>query len=430
MIVDACRDAKGVVPSGLSTRGNGSSALISPNSVPDTVALLQSCSAGQVAYEPSRDEGDADFSKNAFFTQALLEGLVDANNPAARDGVVSFAGLLDYVVQRTQAIAKENGVEQKPTYKMKTEFFALLNVRDEGESATTDDSGATVAGGVGNTGAKPNDVDGSKRKAGDRAELKIQTDLIDKPITVAFRYCPAGTFVMGSPQFEKNREKGERQHNVTLTKGFWMGETEMTQELWKAVTGENPSSNSNGENLPVENITYMELQAVVQALNDGGFAPKGWMFSLPTEAQWEYACRAGTRTPTYGKLDEIAWYGGNSGSKTHPVGKKTPNAWGFYDMHGNVDEWCQDVLGKYPTTAVTDPIGPKEGEGYKFNGDTWTYDETGGSWRVLRGGNCTSHEASDCRAAYRAVGKAFLYHMVSDPCFPVLGGRLALVPAH
>ncbi|MBR4171223.1 MAG: SUMF1/EgtB/PvdO family nonheme iron enzyme [Kiritimatiellae bacterium] len=195
-----------------------------------------------------------------------------------------------------------------------------------------------------------------------------------------FRWCPAGTFTMGSPTSEDGRYDNETQHRVTLTRGFWMGEAPVTQEQWESVMGNNPS-NFKGANLPVEQVSWNDCQEFIKKVNsalDCGAR-------LPTEAEWEYACRAGT-TGAYGgsgNLDEMGWYDGNSGDKTHPVGQKKPNAWGLCDMHGNVWEWCSDWFGDYPSGSVTDPTGPSSG-----------------SYLVLRGGSWRS-VAWGCRSAYR-----------------------------
>ncbi|MBR0237218.1 MAG: SUMF1/EgtB/PvdO family nonheme iron enzyme [Thermoguttaceae bacterium] len=188
-------------------------------------------------------------------------------------------------------------------------------------------------------------------KAGDR---KVETV---NGVEFAFRWCPAGKFMMGY-------EDGT-QHQVTLTKGFWMMETEVTQKQWKAIMGNNPSY-FKGDDLPVEEVFWHDCQEFCRKS-----AQLGLPVQLPTEAQWEYACRAGTTGAYAGNLDEMAWYDSNSGSKTHPVGTKKPNAWGLYDMHGNVWEWCADWDGDYPSGSVTDPAGPSSGSSRVFRGGSW-----------------------------------------------------------
>ncbi len=190
---------------------------------------------------------------------------------------------------------------------------------------------------------------------------------------------------MGSPESEEGHDDRETQHCVTLTEGFWLGKYEVTQAQWKSVMGSNPS-HFTGDNLPVENVSWNDCQEFIRKVNAEAERQFGGEARLPTEAEWEYACRAGS-TGAFagtGDLGSMGWYDGNSGSKTHPVGQKRPNAWGFYDMHGNVWEWCSDRAGAYPGGSVTDPAGAA----------------SGGS-RVLRGGGWDNF-ARDCRSASRA----------------------------
>ena len=175
--------------------------------------------------------------------------------------------------------------------------------------------------------------------------------------TMEMVWCPPGTFTMGSPEGEKGRFSDETQHQVTLTKGFWMAKYEVTQEQWMSVMGNNPSDHK-GNNLPVEKVSWYGCREFCQKTG----------LSMPTEAQWESACRAGSTGPYAGtgNLDDMGWYNGNSDGKTHPVGQKNQNAWGLHDMHGNVEEWCADGDGYYPSGAVTDPWGM--GSGYSYRG--------------------------------------------------------------
>ena len=195
-------------------------------------------------------------------------------------------------------------------------------------------------------------------------------------------WCPPGTFMMGSPANEEWRHYNETLHQVTLTKGFWMAKTEVTQAQWQSVMGNNPSAHK-GDDLPVERVSWNACQKFCQKAG----------LSLPTEAEWEYACRAGS-TEQFGgtgNLEDMGWYSVNSQYTTHPVGQKQPNAWGLYDMHGNVYEWCQDWLrGDYPSGAVTNPTGA---------------DNSGE--RVRRGGSYTT-SASDYRSANRKADEPHL----------------------
>jgi hypothetical protein len=199
--------------------------------------------------------------------------------------------------------------------------------------------------------------------------------LMIKGVEYVFRLCPARTFLLGEEQ---------DQYSVTLPKDFWILETQVTQEMWESVMGTNPS-HFTGKKLPIITVSWNDCQEYIKKLNDMGVAPVGFMFSLPTEAQWEYACRAGTTTAyNFGDIidsDKVN-FGRNVG-KTMEGGKYPANAWGLYDMHGNVWEWCQDWYGDYSCGAVTDPVGPPKG-----------------SHRVLRGGSW-SDDAGHCRSAFR-----------------------------
>ena len=146
----------------------------------------------------------------------------------------------------------------------------------------------------------------------------------------------------------------------------------MTQAQWEAVMGNNPSEFKGDPNLPVEQVSWNDASGFCKKLNAKGLLPAGWRFALPTEAQWEYACRAGTTGDYAGNLDEMAWYDKNSGSKTHPVGTKKANAAGLSDMHGNVYEWCADWLGDYPSGQLTDPTGPNTGSNRVLRGGSWS----------------------------------------------------------
>ena len=229
-----------------------------------------------------------------------------------------------------------------------------------------------------------------ERKAGDRMVLTI------KDVEYAFRWCPAGTFTMGSPASEPNRNSNETQHPVMLTRGFWMLETEVTQKMWEGVMGNNPSYFKDSkrfpvEKFPVERVSWNDCQEYIKKLNEllAGTpgAPAGFKFSLPTEAQWEYACRAGMTTPYHFGNTLNEEQANLKGGQTKDVGSYPANAWGLHDMHGNVWEWCLDRYGDYPNGAVTDPMGTERVSNRVSN-------------RVLRGGYW-SYYAKHCRSADR-----------------------------
>ncbi len=192
-------------------------------------------------------------------------------------------------------------------------------------------------------------------------------------------WCPPGQFMMGSPSSELDRDSNEVQHEAVLTHGFFLAETECTQGQWEAVMGGNPSYFKRTDR-PVEQVSWEESLEYCRKLTAKqraeGILPSGWEWRLPTEAEWEYAARAGTTGARYGELDTIAWHIGNSVSQTHPVKQKTANAWGLYDMIGNVWEWCSDWYGEYPTGSAMEPIGPGSGSWRVFRGGGW-YD---GAW--------------------------------------------------
>jgi formylglycine-generating enzyme required for sulfatase activity len=197
---------------------------------------------------------------------------------------------------------------------------------------------------------------------------------------------PPGSFTMGSAPGEDHIDESsdENQIQVIISQPFWLAKTEVTQSQWESVMGENPS-HFKGPNFPVESVSWFEVQRFIHKMNKKNILPEGYKFAMPTEAQWEYACRAGEKGRySGGVLNEAGWYGylGNSENKTHEVGLKKPNAWGLYDMHGNVSEWCEDWYYEI-LTGGTDPKGPSSG-----------------SQRVHRGGNIFVTDY-DCRAASR-----------------------------
>jgi len=221
-----------------------------------------------------------------------------------------------------------------------------------------------------------------------------QLDTYTNSLGMTFNLIPAGTFMMGSPEDELGRSDyfDETLHQVTLTQSYYMQTTEVTQGQWKAVMGSNPSYFSEcGDNCPIETVSWDDAQEFITKMNQRGEGT----YRLPTEAEWEYAARAGSTTAFANggitdigcgdpNLDAIGWYCGNANRTTHPVMQKQANAYGLSDMSGNVWEWCQDCHGNYPTGSVTDPTG-----------------SSSGSARVIRGGSWFSH-AGRCRSADRS----------------------------
>ena len=238
--------------------------------------------------------------------------------------------------------------------------------------------------------------DWARRMGRDRFGLFLEFDL--DGVLFRLRWVPPGSFLMGSPEDEKDRYPDEVPHRVTLTRGYWLASTPCTQEQWQAVMGRNPS-HFKGSNRPVESVDWQQCREFCARLQDRVPALE---FRLPTEAEWEYACRAGTTTAfndgsactkPEGKdpaLERLGWHGEGEKGETHPVGELAPNSWGLYDMHGNVWEWCADYCGFEEASVVTD-----------------TYVDgavdplcTKGAWRVVRGGSAWI-SAGRCRSAIR-----------------------------
>ena len=196
-----------------------------------------------------------------------------------------------------------------------------------------------------------------------------------------FVWIPAGKFVRGSPADEALRAPDEVQHEVTISAGYWMGKHEVTQREWVALMGSNPSApdlpyDGCVPECPVARVSWVDVQGFIRKLNERE-SGRGYVYRLPTEAEWEYAARAGTTGARYGPLDAIGWHSVNSGSHAHPVGEKQPNAWDLHDMHGNVAEWTGDWYGPYPSGPVTDPAGPSTGTRRVVRGSTFGGGELG-----------------------------------------------------
>ena len=231
---------------------------------------------------------------------------------------------------------------------------------------------------------------------------------VGSEISFYFKYIPAGTFRMGSSPFSHMHEPDEHPvHEVTLSRGYYIGVYEVTQQQWQAVMHENPAVfqvfNSSPSH-PVEYITWEQAQEFIARLNEMEIGN----FRLPTEAEWEYACRAGTTTSYYwgdemapNGSSEYTWANSRSFARTHPVGLKKPNSWGLYDMSGNVWEWCQDWYASYKSEPQTDPVGPTEGSLKVFRGGSW-FD----FYEAHRSANRHKHAPSE---AYTAIGMRLIW---------------------
>lgn len=251
---------------------------------------------------------------------------------------------------------------------------------------------------VSQSGCSYNDI--SQKSPGQ----KVLTNSIDMKLVLI----PKGKFLMGSPPDEKGSEDNERRHEVTISRDYHLGMHEVTQVQYKQIMGKNPSgfqgdrvaerhpetgrlvTEVNSANHPVEQVSWSDAVEFCQRLSALPEEKKaGRVYRLPTEAEWEYACRAGSQTAYSFGSDEkslvnFGWYDFNSKGITHAVGLKKANAWGLYDMHGNVFEWCADWYGVYPKGSATDPRGPEDG-----------------SIRVYRGGGWIS-DVVRCRSAFRS----------------------------
>ncbi len=260
-----------------------------------------------------------------------------------------------------------------------------------------------------------NQVVKTSRSLVDSTRSTSSPDTFTNSFGMSFVRIVPGTYIMGSPDYEPGRYSNEVQKNVTMSEPFYIQTTEVTQQQWVTPRGGvNPSSNSHcGVNCPVENISWEEIQHYIEALNSYGEGT----YMLPTEAQWEYAARAGSKTAFANgfiindeynchiddNLELMGWYCENSDRMTHPVAQKAPNDWGLYDMHGNVREWCQDLYDDYLPNVTTGQMGPNT----EF-------------YRVLRGGGYNDYPKS-CRSASRIPGSPYSKYGSA-------GFRLVVVP--
>ncbi|GHU47810.1 hypothetical protein AGMMS50289_23540 [Betaproteobacteria bacterium] len=273
------------------------------------------------------------------------------------------------------SLRSANRLFSSPVYRSGSYGFRLARSLDSGTNTPQSGSATQTAAPT------------VKAQSSGSATSGIAGKTFTNSISTEFTLIPEGSFTMGA---DKNSEKAEDdetpQHRVSISQAFYLGKYEVTQGEWEAVMGSNPSK-FKGRSNPVEEVSWDDVQTFIQRLNAKEGTNK---YRLPTEAEWEYAARAGTKS-TYsfgddaGQLGAYAWYDGNSGDQTHPVGQKKPNPWGLYDMHGNVYEWVNDWYNEsyYSRSASTDPAGPSSGQ-----------------YRVLRGG-CRDDSAGFLRSAYR-----------------------------
>ncbi len=333
---------------------------------PDYLKEITRRKARQVLTAGGKDQQVVDGGPggHSLFTGHLIKGIRQRMADLDGDGFVTFNELYNYLLRAA------SNQYQTPTYGALPGHELGENLFRVGDATRPIDTTSSVApseprrgGGDENTGAGPEPA----RKAG-----MVQTFKIGN-LDMKMVWCPPGKFMMGSPEYEPGRNDDEARHEVELTRGFWMAQTEVTQAQWRAVMGRLPErltdSRLLGDDKPVIYVSWDDVQIFLNKLNEGGNR-----FRLPTEAEWEYACRAGTEGPYAGDLGQMAWYSDNANNKSHEVARKQPNSWGLYDMHGNAREWCADWFGSYAAGSVTDPRGPDTGGRRVQRGGSWDYD--------------------------------------------------------
>jgi formylglycine-generating enzyme len=394
--IDACRND--------STSGRGRGVAATIQAVPEQTWVLLSCARKERAFETKKLGGG-----HGVFFYHVLEGL--RGKAADERGIVKWSRLAEYVSERVPEVVPSvigGGAEQHPNeLKNGSEIVALASITARPKPLDKpmlklSEPTSEPTGFAGTRAGQVRDLGG----------LKLV-------------WIPPGEFTMGSPVDEKDRSDDENLVQVTLTKGFWLGQHEVTQGEWQRVMQTTPWSGKEnlkeGDNYPAMHVSWEGAARFCEKLTESersaGRLPNDWEYSLPTEAQWEYSCRGGTKSPfscprTFPDLSDHGWWGGigegswASAAKepyVHTVGAKKANPWGLYDMHGNVWEWCRDWYAK-ELLGGTDPQGPSEGLG-----------------RVNRGGSWNS-EFGLCRSAKRRR---------NSPDFRdfSLGFRLAVVPS-
>jgi formylglycine-generating enzyme required for sulfatase activity len=335
MFIDACRNETG-------GKGGGTRSFANLQGAAGLRALL-STKAGHISYED-------DSLGSGVFTHFLVEGL--QGQAAGNDGLITFRDLADYVTDGVSTYGFKKGQMQVP-YEAGEASGDFLLARAT-EMATIAPLPAPVAAPVHAPTPAPR-VQQGPEAGSTKVNLKDGQKYV---------WIPAGSFYMGCSPGDTECDADEKPaHNVSITKGFWLGETPVTQAAYLRVMGTNPSY-FKGDDLPVEQVSWGEAKSYCEAI--GG--------RLPTEAEWEYAARAGTVGARYGNIDAIAWYDGNSRNEFHPVARKQPNTWGLYDMLGNVWQWTADWYDEkyFARRDATDPQGPSLGTVRTLRGGSWS----------------------------------------------------------
>jgi formylglycine-generating enzyme required for sulfatase activity len=357
LILDACRDN----PLPAAARRSGRDGLASMNGTEGTY-LLFATGENQTASDNPR-------GSNGLFTSHLLEAM-------RRPGIT-----LDGAFKETRRqVAAASGGHQRPW--MATDIdqdLVLLPLDVSAKDSAASDAWNNIV-----TSQNPEDFEAFaqlfpksalaptakrialdlRRITGDANSAKPERIIrtkINAADGLSYVWIPLQQFTMGCSSGDRDCQAFEKPaHRVALTRGFWIGQTEVTQEAYVRVTGSNPSA-FKGPELPAEQVSWSEARAYCEAIG----------MRLPTEAEWEYAARGGAAGPRYGPLDSIAWNLDNSDGKTHEAGRKLPNVFGLYDMLGNVSEWVADWSGVYPSTSVSDPRGPSSGTHHLARGGSW-----------------------------------------------------------
>jgi formylglycine-generating enzyme required for sulfatase activity len=409
----------------------------------DSSATLAYASPQQLAGKPAHPADDL------YSLGALLYELLTGTPPFFRGNAEEVRGQVKHepvtpLMERRAELVSEgldSSMGEKVSAVVETAVLACLakelekrpaSAKSVCEAFTTKSGPLTPLSGAARAEPPTNSISGPRSPVTGQTEQLSGASLLDDGfmgkqvevilpggVKLALCFCPPGTFTMGSPHGENGRTDDEEQVQVTLTQPFWLARTALTQAQWSALTkkarfwriqtGKFPSR-FKGDTLPVENVSAKDADEFIERLNEHVPCP-GWRWELPSEAQWEYACRAGSpgewgwvRDNRMGTLDEMGWFGGKACNGTRQVGIKKPNVWGLYDMHGNVWEWCRDHWdGGARLPGGKDPLS------------------TSGDGRVNRGGSWRSNGPSTCRAAYR-------YGNSPDDRGDNLGFRPALVP--
>ncbi len=364
-IMDACYGGL------LATRGVGID-----TSIPNYLEEITKRKAKQIITAGGKDQAvlDSGPDGHSVFTGNLLEALKKGMADLNGDGYITFTELISYLIPKASNAYQTPAHGELPGHGLGEFVFSSAKSVKKEITKKLVPADTALRGG---------------KKASTNGSPTISKEASTKKNGMKFVLIPAGKFVMGSPPDQPGRKDNEGQHEVNISKSFYLQTTEVTQGQWKRVMGDNPSKFKDcGDDCPVETVSWDDTRKFIQKLNELDGSVK---CRLPTEAEWEYACRAGTSTifsfgDDEGKLGEFAWYKDNSKKRTHPVAQKEPNPWGLYDMHGNVFEWVEDDWHASYKGTPTD-------------GSAWIYEPRGSS-RVMRGGSW-DFDARFCQSAAR-----------------------------